>query len=268
MPKYSILTCIFGGYEFVREIINPDPDIEYIMVTDNKELKSETWTVLYYPYLSDFPEGPDRWAYIRYHPWEFVNTDICLYIDGSVQIKDNPINILKEFEESSWEYGALEHPIVNTIEAEVDRWAYYGYYGYSCEDAGRVHDYLNRIGYKDVYGLLQSTILIYKNTKLANTINSHTWTTMFLWGKFPNVDRINQTTLTYAVHKMAWQDDRFILLNPANMWSRCFDYCYHNSKDSQKEGFRPFINFDESYEVKSDWHPLFQNRYVSTWIWK
>ena len=148
MAKYSILSCIFGGYEMVREVVNPDPDIEYILVTDNQNLKSNTWTVLFYPDLMDYPEGPDRWAYVRYHPFEFVNTDICLYIDGSVQIKDNPISILEEFESSNWEYGTLMNTLAesgtNTIENEVERWAYYGFYGYSYQDAGIVRDFLNK----------------------------------------------------------------------------------------------------------------------------
>lgn len=44
--KYSILTYIIGDYEFPREILEKDPDTEYILVTDNPKIKSDTWTVV------------------------------------------------------------------------------------------------------------------------------------------------------------------------------------------------------------------------------
>lgn len=271
MAKYSILSCIFGGYEMIREVENPDPDIEYIMVTDDENLTSDTWTILFYPNILDFPEGPDRWAYVRYHPFEFVNTDICLYIDGSVQIKDNPISILEEFEASDWEYGTLMNTLAesgtNSIEVEVERWAHYGFYGYCHQDAGRVLDFLKKQGWEDKFGLVQSTMIIYKNTKFTNMINNHTWTIMWLWGKDYTVDRINQTALTYAIHKLAWHDSRFIILHPRNLWCKYFEYCYHHSYISQKKAFEPFVNMTESEDVSRLWNFYFQNRHTPSWVW-
>ena len=42
--KYSILTFIIGkNYEKVHEISNKQEDVEYVLVTDDNELKSNTW---------------------------------------------------------------------------------------------------------------------------------------------------------------------------------------------------------------------------------
>ena len=262
MPKYSILTCIFSNYEMVREVQEPNPEIEYILVTDNPDLKSETWKILYYPQLLDYPEGPDRWAYVRYHPFEFVNTDICLYIDGSIQIKTDPIEMLDYFASMPWEYGTLQNTIVNDIRSEVNRWAYYGYYRFTQNDANRVIEFLDNAGYS-ASGLLQSTIILYKNTEFTRSINNHTWTTMFLWGHDGHVDRINQTALTYAISKISWHDNRFILMHPRFLWSKWFEYCYHNSPISQKEGFSSFVNMSKN--LKNDEFE-FQNIKVSPWI--
>lgn len=265
MPKYSILSCIFANYEMVREIPKPNPDIEYIMVTDNPNLKSETWNILYYPQLLDYPEGPDRWAYVRYHPFEFVNTDICLYIDGSIQIKEDPIDMLDYFAGMSWEYGTLQNTIVNNIRAEVDRWAYYEYYGFTKKDEDRVIKFLDDVGYQSE-GLLQSTIIIYKNTKLTHMINDHTWTTMFLWGPDKQVDRINQTALTYAVYKMAYHDPRFVLMHNRFLFSKWFEYYYHNTTISQREGFEPFINMTNNRAEINNWMYFFQDKWTYAWI--
>jgi tRNA G18 (ribose-2'-O)-methylase SpoU len=40
MYKYTVLTYIFNGYENVREIGESDPDAEYLLITDDPELKS------------------------------------------------------------------------------------------------------------------------------------------------------------------------------------------------------------------------------------
>ena len=40
--KYSVLTYIFDGYEIVQEIEQKDPEAEYILVTDDPNLKSDT----------------------------------------------------------------------------------------------------------------------------------------------------------------------------------------------------------------------------------
>lgn len=46
--KYTILTFIIGkNYELLHEIVNKQNDVEYVLVTDDKELKSNTWNIVY-----------------------------------------------------------------------------------------------------------------------------------------------------------------------------------------------------------------------------
>jgi len=46
--RYSILTFIIGkGYEKVHEIVNKQDDVEYILVTNDKDLQSKSWNVVY-----------------------------------------------------------------------------------------------------------------------------------------------------------------------------------------------------------------------------
>lgn len=40
--KYSVVAFIFGDYENVHEILEKDDDVEYLLITDNKNLKSDT----------------------------------------------------------------------------------------------------------------------------------------------------------------------------------------------------------------------------------
>ena len=45
--KYTILSFIIGkNYERVHEIKNKQDDVEYLLITDDPELESDTWTVI------------------------------------------------------------------------------------------------------------------------------------------------------------------------------------------------------------------------------
>lgn len=82
--KYSVLCYIINGYEDVKEIIQKDPDVEYILVTDDKNLKSNTWTVVYDENLLAFSSIFDRCYAIRFNIFKYCHTPICVYIDGNV----------------------------------------------------------------------------------------------------------------------------------------------------------------------------------------
>ena len=45
--KYSILTCIFNKYETLKPIKDFREDVEYVCVTDDKDLTSEQWKIIY-----------------------------------------------------------------------------------------------------------------------------------------------------------------------------------------------------------------------------
>ena len=52
--KYSVLSFIIGhGYEILHEISNPQNDVEYLMITDDPNLTSNTWTIIYDDYSDD-----------------------------------------------------------------------------------------------------------------------------------------------------------------------------------------------------------------------
>lgn len=84
--KYSILTCVFGE-DKLKEINNPDKDVEYVCVTDNKSLVSETWKIIYVPADNNHPIC--NWKYPKFHPFEFVTNDICIYVDATIEINSN-----------------------------------------------------------------------------------------------------------------------------------------------------------------------------------
>ena len=82
MKKYSILTFIFKDYELLRDPVIVDPECEYVCVTDNPDIKSEIWKIR--PFKADDPIYGS--FYVRWHPFEFVDTKVCIILDASVKI--------------------------------------------------------------------------------------------------------------------------------------------------------------------------------------
>ena len=122
---YSILTYIFAGYEHVHEITNKKDDVEYILVTDNPKLTSNTWHIVYWNdnNMTDF----DKVCYVRYHPFEFVSCDICVKIDGSIEIKNGDLsNIVNKF--NDYDMCLMIHPERNTLFDEYQAWIWYKNY--------------------------------------------------------------------------------------------------------------------------------------------
>lgn len=87
--KITLITCIFGNYDCLREPLITNKNIHYICITDNPELKSDVYDIIVNP-----PEINSDWSsrkktyYVRYHPFNFCNTTYCYLADASIQIKN------------------------------------------------------------------------------------------------------------------------------------------------------------------------------------
>lgn len=87
-PKYSILTFIMGDkYELVHEIQQKQDNVEYVLVTDNKNLKSNTWNVIFDEKLLKYDSPFERCFRVRYNAFDYIRTDTCVTVDGSMEIK-------------------------------------------------------------------------------------------------------------------------------------------------------------------------------------
>jgi hypothetical protein len=124
--KYSVLTFIINDYEYVREIeydISTTPHIEYILVTDNPNLKSNTWNIIYDKDLEDSNLTVyDKVMMVRYNPYKYVSNDICVRIDGSMQIVKPLDYFINEFIEGEYDGSLLLHPLRDLIYDEYRAW--------------------------------------------------------------------------------------------------------------------------------------------------
>ena len=47
MKKYAVVTFLFNHYDLLREPIMVDEKVDYYCLTDDKNLKSNVWQIIY-----------------------------------------------------------------------------------------------------------------------------------------------------------------------------------------------------------------------------
>lgn len=80
----TLLTAVYDNYDSLREICVQDIPHEAICVTDNPNLASETWNVIYEP-------RPDRHPNLaakspKMCPWRYTDADLTIWLDASFEI--------------------------------------------------------------------------------------------------------------------------------------------------------------------------------------
>lgn len=216
MYKYSILTCVFGGYEQLSEIVNPNPEVEYVCCTDDPNLRSDTWKIVVCDNnMMNMSPKTTRWKYPKFHPYEFVSSDVCLYIDGSVKVLDDVSDVLiKPFLDGGYEYMGMLHPWRSNLYDEVDAW--HTQRGVSFENTEYIKGFMSSNGY-DRLGLFQDNIILSRNTKMANQINNRIFELCHMWSFDNTLYRDDQVAFSYIINTLYYQSPKIMLCSPQIM---------------------------------------------------
>ena len=199
MKKYSVLTYIIGEYELVQEIEEKDNDAEYILVTDNPRITSNTWNVIYETFPQSYSTFDKCYA-IRFNPFKYCDSNICLRIDGSIRIKKSTQKIVDDFIESGADMSLMIHPERNTLVPEYNQWIKTR--KYPLEEAKKCLYFMAKCGYDVKYkGLYQGCFNITKRTKICDDINRMTYSFLKYLGDEKSIQRICQTVWSFVINK-------------------------------------------------------------------
>ena len=143
--KYTVLTYNIAGYEIIHEIpaecINPE--IEYLYLTNDHSITSNTWTVVY---CDDLTGSTFNKCYqIRFNPFNYVHTDMVMRIDGSMAINKDLMPLFKAFESTDADCMMMVHPTRNTMYDEYVAWVQTR--NYPAEQADRILNFMYNNGY-------------------------------------------------------------------------------------------------------------------------
>lgn len=239
--RYSVLTYIFNGYEKVHEVLEKDADAEYILVTDDASLKSDTWTVVFDDSLLSLPVF-DRCYHVRFHPFRYVHSDIVIRIDGSFIVKSPLREIVDEFEKGNYDISLMIHPERCRIDEEYDIWVTQRQYSYV--QAARCMAMMQSLGYDFGYrGLYQGGFIIQRNDKANGDFNDLTFAFLRYLGE-REIERLDQTVSSFVLNSMF----HWMKVMPVSEClitdSKFFQWCFHGSDrfvPNKEEKITPFL---------------------------
>lgn len=200
-PRYSVLTYIMGvGYEILRDVLEKDPDAEYICVTDDPDLKSDTWTVVCDVDLKNSDYSPfERVLRVRYNPFKYVHSDICIRVDGSIQVRKPLTKLIDIFEGGAYDLSFIPHPVYNILD-EYNNWRTLR--GLSLNDCERAIMNMTYDGYDFNYkGNIHLIFSICRNTDEQNRLNREVFEYTKKCGNMFGVHRVDQCILAFVLNK-------------------------------------------------------------------
>jgi len=82
--KLTIMTVLTRNdpNDKLKEVLDPQDDIEYLCITDRMDLKSSTWKII--DLRMETCQEALKWKYPKFHPFEFASSDICMHVDSTI----------------------------------------------------------------------------------------------------------------------------------------------------------------------------------------
>lgn len=206
--KYSVLCYIINGYEDVKEIGEKDPDCEYILVTDNKDLRSETWKVVYDESLHDLPSIFDRCYSIRFNLFKYATTSTCIYIDANIQIHKSLKPMIDVFNAGQYDMCMMPHPLNCQFIQEYKNWI--NWRKYPVANAQKFMNLLQASHYDINYkSLFQGCFKIVRNNKTNSDFDNLSLAFLKYLGADGEIERLDQTVYSFVLNQ--WFSSKKIL---------------------------------------------------------
>lgn len=214
--RIVVYTCNFGNYESVKEPILIDPEVDYVLFTDNEQLTSEHWRVVVLTEAAANPRRLSRLPKIVPHKY-LPPHDISIYLDSSLELKTNDISKMIRECMGGRDIALYKHYQRNCVYDEIefvmnssDR---------KVEDRSlclRAIEKYKAIGYPANNGLFENAIIFRRNSEIIRTL-SEMW-----WDEYTVGAERDQFTLMYCLHKLS------IFPHPISMGKQFRDNPYVN----------------------------------------
>ena len=117
--KICVYTCITGNYDNLKEIKTSEKGIDYYCFTNNNNIKSKTWNVIYIEdeILSNIQLA--RKIKILGHPIINEKYDILLWMDGAVVFRKNIVDFINCYLQEDTNFVGFKHGERNNIKDEA-----------------------------------------------------------------------------------------------------------------------------------------------------
>ena len=232
MKKICVYTCLTGNYDNLHEIEVKDNKVDFICYTNNKNLKSNTWKIIY---VEDNELNDHQLSRkIKMIGTEYIDSkyDISVWQDASVIWKKEPSKFVEKYLKG--DFSAFIHNERSSVIDEA--YEVIRLRRDSKKNVLKHLEFLKKEGFPDNLGLFEMTVFIkrHNNQIVKDTMNI--WFETYL----KNTKR-DQLSFMYAV----WKTN--LKVHPINMnvWNNQWvEHIKHNFKENVTECR---INFGDYY---------------------
>ncbi|QDT27613.1 Glycosyl transferase family 2 [Gimesia panareensis] len=161
-----VYTAIFGGYDTLKEPLDPMPGVKFVCFTDNPRLKSNVWKIHYCRPTGD-PLMQAKSFKILAH--EVLDCDISLWIDGRVELH----NLNGAVNQLNKDLALHRHARRNCIYEEANHCI-----NVNRGDPRQIKDAVTRYqseGHPPGYGLWNGGVILRRHTPDITTFNREWW---------------------------------------------------------------------------------------------
>ena len=192
-----VITYIFGkNKEKLHEPLVIDPDTEYLCITDQQDLKSKHWKIVYDP-MPGVSSLRDKMAMTKYNPFKYTKADYILTMDGTLQIKTSILPLIQKFKD--FDIGLKLHPKRDNLAKELPAWKPRGLTEAIIQ---RFHTMAKIDGLNlNTVRLYETSCMIYKNNDLCRYIGEENLDYMKILGTGGNMIITNQCPFSYIMTK-------------------------------------------------------------------
>ena len=251
--KYTVLSYIFGDYECVHEVWEKDPEADYIMVTDDPSLRSDTWRII----LDERPGQAvmEKCYGVRFNPFQYAQTELCIRLDGSVEIFKSLRPIIDKMQQGRYDRCLMLHPRRYTLREEYDRWIFAR--NYPPQQAERCLRAVRDMGYPlDHRGLFQCTFEVVRNNPVNRELNERTLQMLHDLRTDTDIERLDQTIFTAVANHYFARRLKVLPVTQSLIQSDMMAWHFHNTDRLHKPQRQvPTIMFNRPCQT---WTPPFK----------
>lgn len=199
--KYCIVSMMFNNYEQIKHPIEIDDNCNYLFFTDNKDLKSDIWKIIYLPeFDTDNLTGIQKTYIFKYTLYKYIPNieqyDYIVQLDASIQIYKSLRPIVEYMDKYKYDLSIALHPERTNMIDEYNTWIEFGLL--NSEYLNIFKKYITDYDF-ETPGLCECSMKIYRNCKevlnfIDDVHNILTFTNN-------NLDANDQCYFTYILSK-------------------------------------------------------------------
>ncbi len=176
MDKIVVYSVNVNGYDEIRTPREYDPNVKYILFTDDEDIKSDVWEIKPVDFLKNIKDLRKKARYVKVNSHLILpEHDVSIWVDSCFEPRfTDTKKMLDEIGLGNNNMMAYKHPLRNCLFDEAN-----AVIQYKLDTVGVVSNQMKRyrdMGFPKEYGLFETGFLIRKNNNKIKNFNETWWT--------------------------------------------------------------------------------------------